>query len=75
MLRYAPHRGAEKLHPAVKASHMVSSKHLKGLRLISEEIPFKHKIVVSLDQNPRVIEDILVLPYQEFLSRLWNRAF
>jgi predicted AAA+ superfamily ATPase len=59
----------------VKASHMVSSKHLKGLRLISEEIPFKHKIVVSLDQNPRVIEDILVLPYQEFLSRLWNRAF
>jgi len=59
----------------VKASHMVGSKHLKGLRLISEEIPFKYKIVVSLDQNPRVIEDILVLPYQEFLSRLWNRAF
>jgi uncharacterized protein len=59
----------------VKASHMVSGKHLKGLRLISEEIPFKHKIVVSLDPNSRLIDDILVLPYREFLSQLWNRTF
>jgi predicted AAA+ superfamily ATPase len=59
----------------VKASHMVSGKHLKGLRLISEELPYKNKIVVSLDQNPRLIDDILILPYKEFLSRLWNNAF
>ncbi len=59
----------------VKASQMISTKHLKGLRLISEEIPFKHKIVVSLDPTPRLIDDILILPYKEFLSRLWNQAF
>jgi len=59
----------------VKASYMVSSKHLKGLRLISEEIPFKHKIVVSMDPTPRLIDDILILPYKEFLSQLWNREF
>ncbi len=59
----------------VKASHMVNGKHLKGLRLLSEEIPFKHKIVVSLDPNTRLINDILVLPYKDFLSRLWNKEF
>ena len=59
----------------VKAAHMISGKHLKGLRLISEEILFKHKIIVSFDPTPRLIDDILILPYKEFLSRLWNRAF
>lgn len=59
----------------VKASHMVTGKHLKGLRLISEEIHFKYKIVVSMDPTPRLIDDILVLPYREFLSRLWNHIF
>ena len=60
---------------AIEASHFITGKHLKGLRLLSEEIPFKRKIVVSLDQRPRQIDDILVLPYHDFLSRLWNREY
>lgn len=59
----------------VKSSHMVNNKQLKGLRLLAKEIPFKHKIIVSLDPNPRLINDILVLPFKEFLTKLWNHEF
>ena len=59
----------------VKASNLVNAKHLKGIRRLSEEIAFKKRIVVSLDPNPRQIDDILILPYDEFFSRLWSREF
>jgi len=59
----------------VKASQMVNNKHLKGLKLLSKEIPFKHKIVVSLDPNPRLVDDITILPYKEFLIQLWGTVF
>jgi uncharacterized protein len=56
----------------VKASRLIGGKHLKGLRLVSEEIPFKNKIIVSFDPHPRLIDDILVLPYEDFFDRLWE---
>ena len=56
----------------VKASSMVIGKHLKGLRMLSEEVKLKHKIVVSLDSQPRLIDDILVVPHTEFMARLWH---
>lgn len=59
----------------VKTSHFVGGKHAKGLSLISEEIPFKNKIIVSFDPHPRLIGDILVLPYENFLNRLWEGEF
>jgi predicted AAA+ superfamily ATPase len=59
----------------VKASSKVSGKHLKGLRMLSEDMSFKHKIVVSMDSSPRRIDDILVLPCIEFLQRLWSDQF
>jgi predicted AAA+ superfamily ATPase len=55
----------------VKATTMVQDKHLKGLRILSEEIELKHKIVVSLDLAPRKTDDILILPWKDFLTRLW----
>jgi predicted AAA+ superfamily ATPase len=59
----------------VKASSMVSGKHLKGLRMLSQDMLFKQKIVVSMDSSPRRIDDILVLPCVEFLQRLWSGQF
>ncbi len=34
----------------VKATSLVTSKHLNGLKALGEEFNFKHKIVVSLDE-------------------------
>jgi len=56
----------------IKATQMVMDKHLKGLRAFKEE----HQsdcILVSLDSRPRKTSDnILILPWQEFLTRLWS---
>ena len=60
----------------VKASREVRPRDLKGLKALCEEVPFQHKIIVSLDSKPRIMEDkFLVLPYQIFLKKLWNKSF
>ena len=51
---------------------MVSLKHLKGLKALSEDINFKRKIVISLDPTSRMIGDIDIYPYKIFLEKLWN---
>lgn len=56
----------------VKSSELVSEKHLKGIKLLNEEIKFKQNIVISLDSNPRVVQGIDILPVREFLARLWD---
>lgn len=56
----------------VKATHMVTEKHLAGLRALSEDVNLKKKIVVSTDTAPRKIGDVIVLPIRKFLSRLWS---
>jgi uncharacterized protein len=58
-----------------KAASMVVDKHLKGLRMLGQDIPFKHKVVVSLDPSLRRIGDIAVLPWKEFLARLWAGVY
>jgi len=59
----------------VKATTMASDKHAKGLKRLGEEVPFQHKIIVSCDPKPRSFDTVLVLPYQEFLARLWGGAY
>jgi len=59
----------------VKAADLVSEKHLKGLRALSEEISLKHKIAVSLDPEPRGLEGTDILPVTVFLQRLWRGEF
>lgn len=56
----------------VKAAHMVTEKHLAGLRALSEDIRLKNKIVVSMDAAPRKLGSTLVLPVRDFLARLWH---
>jgi predicted AAA+ superfamily ATPase len=60
----------------VKASELVTSKHMKGLNILSEEIQFKHQIIVSLDSHERIVNsNIQILPYKIFLERLWNNEY
>ena len=55
----------------------VRPRDLKGLKALSEEVPLKYKILVSLsEKKPRLIEkQLLVLPYKTFLKKLWKKEF
>ncbi len=59
----------------VKASYAVTEKHLKGLRMLSEKLPLRHTIAISLDPAPRRVDTIEILPCEEFLRRLWDGAY
>lgn len=57
----------------VKSSKAVSDKHLENLKELKEEGTFSSYIAVSREESPRRLEDgILILPWKDFLKRLWN---
>lgn len=58
----------------VKSKKLVTEKHCKALTKFIKEEPMKHAIVVSLDDTPRRIGAIDILPWKEFLTRLWGGA-
>ena len=56
----------------VKSSKVISLHHLKGLKTFADEFPsVKHKILVCTDPMPRQVGDILILPWNVFLDKLW----
>ncbi len=59
----------------VKATRNVSPRDLRGLEALSEERIVKHLVLVCQEATPRKVGAILVLPWQEFLERLWSDAF
>jgi len=59
----------------VKAKANVSRQDLKSLRALAEEKKMKHYLCVSLDARARKAEGITILPYREFLNRLWRSEF
>lgn len=57
----------------VKGVDQVTGQHLKGLKAFQEEYKVKKNLVVSLDSNPRLLDNgIVVLPWKNFLSKLWS---
>ncbi len=58
----------------IKSSREIHRHHLKGLKAFEEEHPNARRIVVSNDQNKRIMSDIEIFPVLEFLSELWNGA-
>ena len=48
-----------------------NSRHLKGLKAFSEEYDVKKIILISNDPLPRLVDNILIFPWQIFLERLW----
>ena len=56
----------------VKSTTHVQRGHLRSLRLMRRETAVPKSIVVSLDREPRTLEDdIRVLPWRRFLEELW----
>jgi len=63
----------ERVAVDVKATKRVSTKDLKGLKALMEEGLMEKYIVVCRENYPQLLDNgILVLPYEDFLSRLWN---
>jgi predicted AAA+ superfamily ATPase len=56
----------------IKSTEEVHSHHTRGLKAFSEEFPNSRLIIVSMDKNPRRMNEIDVLPAQNFLKMLWN---
>jgi len=56
----------------IKSSDNITERHLKGLKAFMEEYDVKQAIVVCTEPLPRLVNNILILPWQEFLKRLWN---
>jgi len=55
----------------VKSSSSVDERHLRGLKAFQEEYKVKEGIVVSMDEKPRQLGSIKVLPWKLFLEHLW----
>jgi len=60
----------------VKASPRVHEAELKSFAALSEDGPVKKRLVVSLDTQPREVQDhygsVVILPWREFLAQLWS---
>jgi predicted AAA+ superfamily ATPase len=55
----------------VKATEQASDRHLRGLKAFAEEYTVKKVILISNDPMPRLVNNILILPWKIFLHRLW----
>lgn len=56
----------------VKASGSVVDHHLRGIRAFRDEHRPRLTVVVSMDARPRLAHGITVLPWADFLGRLWR---
>lgn len=56
----------------IKATEEAQPRHLKGLKAFMEEYTVKKAILVSNDSFPRLTNGVLVLPWKDFLKKLWN---
>jgi len=57
----------------VKGSSKVHSAHTRGLKALLEEHQVEKAVVVAMERQPRILEyGVEVLPWQEFLERLWT---
>lgn len=56
----------------VKGKRNLSLRDFTGLRALKEEKKLKEFIVISLDDYPRKMDQITVLPWKIFLQRLWE---
>jgi uncharacterized protein len=55
----------------IKSTELANESHWKGLKAFREEYPGGRSLVVSNDPVPRRIGDMEILPWREFLERLW----
>ena len=58
----------------VKSTRNAVGHDFKGLHAIREETGVRRRYLVCLEPRPRIVEGIEVLPWREFLARLWGDA-
>ncbi len=56
----------------VKGSPEVAARHFKGLAAFGEEYKTRKAVIVSLERLPRAAQGAAVLPWREFLQKLWG---
>ncbi len=59
----------------VKAKQNVYHKDLRGIYALKEEKMIRNYVVACLEQRPRNIDGIQILPWKDFLLRLWSGDF
>ena len=63
----------EKIAVEVKATKRVSPGDMKGLNTLMEEGLMEKYILVCREEYPQLLDNgILILPYKDFLEKLWN---
>ena len=55
-----------------KTTRSATNDDLKGLRSIGDEGVFRHRILVADEPRPREVDGISILPWREFIDRLWS---
>jgi predicted AAA+ superfamily ATPase len=55
----------------VKSATNISDRHLNGLHAFKEEYTVKKAILVSMEPIARLQNGVLILPWQDFLKKLW----
>lgn len=59
----------------VKAKAHVGARDMKGVRALREEGVCARYVIVSLEPTPRRVDGISILPWADFLDRLWAGAW
>lgn len=59
----------------IKAKTNITSQDYKGLRALKEEALLKSYLLVSLEDTPRKVDDIQILPWQILIERLWQGEY
>lgn len=55
----------------VKSTANVSSRHISGLKKFAEEYKTKQLILVCNEPMPRLMDNVMILPWNIFLQKLW----
>ena len=56
----------------VKTTRSATKSDMKGLAAIGDEGAWRHRILVSDEPRPREVDGIAILPWREFIDRLWS---
>lgn len=56
----------------VKSANEAQLRHIGGLKAFANDYTVKKLILVSNDMYPRLLDNVLVLPWKIFLQQLWN---
>lgn len=57
----------------VKAKQTISDRDIRGLIALKEENEIKNYVVVSFEKTRRMIKGINIVPWKEFLEKLWHK--